>query len=74
MNSFFQPYIYGIIKEELKRVEEAHRAPVVALHTAVVAQVNKDIHDAVERLIADGLITKSININQIPLYSPAERK
>lgn len=74
MTNFFQPYIYGIIKEELKRVEEAHKAPVVASHRVVMERINKDIDEAIQSLISDGLITRSININQIPLYGIAERK
>lgn len=74
MTNFFQPYIYGIIKEELKRVEEAHKAPVVANHRVVMERINKDIDEAIQSLISDGLITRSININQIPLYGIAERK
>ncbi|WP_279093944.1 hypothetical protein [Muribaculum intestinale] len=74
MSNFFQPYIYGIIKEELKRVEESHKAPVVANHYAIMEIVKKDVDEAIQSLISDGLITRSININQIPLYGIAERK
>lgn len=74
MTNFFQPYIYGIIKEELKRVEEDHKAPVLANHRVIMEKVKKDVDEAIQSLISDGLITRSININQIPLYGIAERK
>lgn len=74
MTNFFQPYIYGLIKEELKRVEESHKAPVVANHRVIMERINQDIDDAIQSLISDGLITRSVNINRIPLYGIAERK
>lgn len=74
MTNFFQPYIYGLIKEELKRVEASHKAPVVANHRVIMERINQDIDDAIQSLISDGLITRSVNINQIPLYGIAERK
>ena len=36
--------------------------------------VKKDVDEAIQSLISDGLITRSMNINQIPLYGIAERK
>lgn len=74
MTNFFQPYIYGLIKEELKRVEESHKAPVVANHRVIMERIKQDIDDAIQSLISDGLITRSVNINRIPLYGIAERK
>lgn len=74
MTNFFQPYIYGIIKDELKRVEESHKAPVLASHRVIMERVNKDIDEAIQSLVSDGLITRSANINLIPLYGIAERK
>lgn len=74
MTNFFQPYIYGIIKEELKRVEESHKVPIVANHRVIMERINQDIDDAIQSLISDGLITRSVNINRIPLYGIAERK
>lgn len=73
MADFFQPYIYELIKEEIKRVQDAHIAPAVATKQAIMAVVYKDIDEAIESLVADGLITKSMNINHIPLYKLAER-
>ena len=74
MNKFFQPYILGLIREELRRVEEAHVAPVVASHRAIINVIQKDIEEAVNALEKDGLITAARNINQIPLYKIKESK
>ncbi len=74
MTNLFQPYIYNIIKEELQRVKESHTVPVVASHRVILERIHKDINQAIELLITDGLITRSMNINQIPLYGISERK
>ncbi|MDE5774200.1 MAG: hypothetical protein K2H86_07065 [Muribaculaceae bacterium] len=74
MNKFFQPYILGLIREELRRVKEAHVAPVVASHRAIINVIQKDIEEAVNALEKDGLITVARNINQIPLYKIKESK
>ena len=73
MADFFQPYIYELIKEEIKRVQDAHVAPVVAPKQAIMAVICKDFDEAIASLVEDGLITQSMNINHIPLYKLAER-
>lgn len=74
MNKFFQPYILGLIREELRRVEEAHSAPVFASHRAIMNAIHKDIDAALDALERDGIITVAMNINQIPLYKIKESK
>lgn len=74
MTNFFQPYIYELIKDEIKRVQDAHKAPAVASKRAIMLTINRDIDEAIESLKADGLITQSMNINHIPLYKLTERK
>lgn len=74
MNKFFQPYILGLIREELRRVEEAHIAPVVASHSIIMNAIHKDIEEAINALERDGIITVAKNINHIPLYKIKESK
>ena len=62
-------YVYVLINNEVKRVEDDNKAPLVATHRAIMDQVQCDINDAINKLKADGLITESINLNQMPLYS-----
>lgn len=67
--SDLKSYVYGLIKNEVKRVEESNRAPLVATHRAIMDQVQCDINDAINNLKADRLINESINLNRMPLYS-----
>ena len=74
MNKFFQSYILGLIREELRRVKDAHIAPVMASHNTIMKVIQKDIDDAINALERDGIITVAKNINHIPLYSIKESK
>ncbi len=74
ISGLLQPFIYDIIKDELARVEEMHRAPVSASHNVVIGAVQTAAEEAIEQLKADGLITSYENINKIPMYQIVERK
>ena len=67
--NYLKTYIYGLIKSELKRVEEEKKAPVVATHRAIMDQLISDANEAINCLKADGLVNESISLNRMPLYS-----
>lgn len=69
-----QPFLYNVIKDELKRVEDAHVAPVFASKRVIMNAVQKEVDSALQALKEDGLITESMNVNHIPLYRLTERK
>lgn len=74
ISGLLQPFIYDIIKDELARVEEMHRAQVSASHKVVIGAVQTAAQEAIEQLKADGLITSYENINKVPMYQIVERK
>lgn len=74
ISGLLQPFIYNIIKDELAKAEEMHRAPVSASHHVVIRAVHAAAQEAIEQLKADGLITSYDNINKVPMYQIVERK
>lgn len=72
--NYLKTYIYGLIKNELKRVEEEKKAPVVATHRAIIDQLVCDANEAITCLKADGLINENISLNRMPLYSLTSAK
>lgn len=67
--NYLKAYIFGLIKTELKRVEEEKKAPIVATHRAIMDQLVSDANEAINCLKADGLINENISLNRMPLYS-----
>lgn len=69
-----QPYIYNLIQEEIERMKESGRSPVVASHNVIMCAVNDAARQTLKELEADGLISSYENVNKIPMYKLVERK
>lgn len=67
-----QAYLYEVIREEIEKCRQAHKAPVVASERAVFSRIHADLLDTIAEMEADGLITHHENINGIRMFRQVE--
>lgn len=64
------PYLYEIIHDQVKKRIDEKKFPYVAIETEIKAKIMSDIATSLDEMVAEGLITRSENINGIGLYRP----
>lgn len=68
------PYLYKIIHDKVQSRIRNRVSPYVAIANEVKAAVMEDVSVALEEMEADGLITRSENVNGIALYRPLKQE
>lgn len=63
-------YALNLVRLKVAEREATHKVPAVASLHDVIRTANEEITAALESLVEQGVLTRSENINRIPMYAP----
>lgn len=63
-------YALATVQEICKERIAQHKHPVVASFHDIIRKVNGEVQEALEELATEGRLTKTENVNRIPMYNP----
>lgn len=70
MESSIEQYALNLVRLKVAEREAMHKVPTVASLHDVIRMANAEIEEALESLVKQGVLTRSENVNRIPMYAP----